>query len=118
GTGALDLRGPETGGEVVHADPNRPALPFGDADRRVAQDLADRPLEVAHAGFPGIALDDLAQRLVRDLDLPELQTVRLHLPAQEKAPGDLELLVGGVAGKGDDLHAVAQRSRNRVEHVR
>src|SRR5260370_2023167 len=30
---------------------------------------------------------------------------------------DLELLVGGVAGERDDLHAVAQRAWNGVEHI-
>jgi hypothetical protein len=30
---------------------------------------------------------------------------------------DLELLVGGVAGEADDLHAVAQRPGDGVEHV-
>ena len=48
---------------------------------------------------------------------PGFQPVRLHLPAHQIAVRDLELLVGGVAGKADDLHAVAQRPRNGVEHV-
>ena len=45
------------------------ALPFGDAHGGMAQDLADLALEVAHAGLARVVLDDLAQRLVVDLDL-------------------------------------------------
>ena len=40
-----------------------------------------------------------------------------ELLRDEVAPGDLELLLLGVAGELDDLHAVAQRRRDRVEHV-
>ena len=54
----------------------------------------------------------------RDLDLPGLEAVRLQLPLHQVAPGDLQLLAVGVAGEADDLHAVAQRPRNGVEHVR
>ena len=94
-----------------------PLLPFGDAHGGVAQRLADLALEAAHAGFARVALDDVAQRIVGDLDLARLEPVRLHLPAHQIAMRDLELLVGGVAGEADDLHAVAQRSGNGVEHV-
>ena len=48
---------------------------------------------------------------------PGFQAVRLHLAAHQIALGDLQLLVGGVAGEADDLHAVAQRPGDGVEHV-
>ena len=60
----------------------------------------------------------VAQRRVADLDLPHLEAVRLELARHEIAPRDLELLARRVAGKADDLHAVAQRPGNGVEHVR
>ncbi len=47
-----------------------------------------------------------------------LQAVRLELALHQVALGDLELLLFGVAGELDDLHAVAQRPRDGVEHVR
>ena len=40
-----------------------------------------------------------------------------QLLADEVAAGDRELLFLGVAGQLEHLHAVAQRRRNRVEHV-
>ena len=46
-----------------------------------------------------------------------LQAVRLELPAHEVTARDLDLLLLRVAGQLDDLHAVAQRARDRVEHV-
>ena len=52
-----------------------------------------------------------------DLALLGREAVGLELALHEIAPGDLELLLLGVAGQLDDLHAIAQRARNRVEHV-
>jgi len=75
----------------------------------MAQNLSDLAFEAPHAGLPRVVLDDLAQRLVGDLDLARLQAVRLHLPRHQVAPRNLQLLVGGVTGKADDFHAVAQR---------
>ena len=45
------------------------------------------------------------------------EAVGLELAAHQVALGDLHLLAGGVAGERDDLHAVAQRAGNGVEHV-
>ena len=45
------------------------------------------------------------------------QPVFLDLARDQVALGDLHLLVFGVAAELDDLHAVAQRRRNRVEDV-
>ena len=57
------------------------------------------------------------QRVRVDLGLFGLQAVGLELAANQIAPRDLQLLVFGVAGEADDLHAVQQRPRNGVEHV-
>ena len=108
---ALELRRAEDRDQIFARDPDRAALPFGNAHRGVAQRLADQPLQTAHARFTGVVLDDVAQNIVADLDLAGFQPVRLHLALHQIAVGDLELLVGGVAGKADDLHAVAQRPR-------
>ena len=47
-----------------------------------------------------------------------LQPVRLELALDQVSPGDLDLLVLGVARQLDHLHAIAQRPRDRVQHVR
>jgi hypothetical protein len=85
-------------------DPRRAAV--GDLHGDVAQRLADLALQIANAGLAGIALDDQPQRLIVDLDLLGLQAVGLELAANQIAPRDLQLLVFGVAGEADDLHAV------------
>ena len=117
-TSASNLRGPRiaarSSGPIVtllHAA-------FGDAHRDVAQHRADLALEVAHARFARVVVDDRHQRVVADLALFRLEPCRFELARDEVAPRDLQLFLGGVARKLDDLHAVAQRSRNRVEHVR
>ena len=110
-TSLSNCGGPEYGAKIVGVDPDRPALTLGDADGDVAQGLADLALEVAHAGLARVALDDVAQGRVGDLDLLRLQAVGLQLPPHQVAPGDLQLLVRRVAGERDDLHAVAQRAR-------
>ena len=79
--------------------------------------LADFPLQVAHTGLPRVVLDDLVQRGIGDLDLLGLEAVRVQLPAHEIAPSDLQLFLGRVAGEADDLHAIAQRTGDGVEHV-
>src|SRR5688572_12254015 len=91
---------------------------LGDLHSRVPQHRADLALEVAHAGLARVVADDRLQRLVRKLDLRDLEAVRLELALHEVALRDLELLFLGVAGKLDDLHAIAQRPGDGLEHVR
>src|SRR5262249_5586846 len=114
----LESRRAENGDEVLAADADRAALPFGNAHGGMAQRLADLPLQIAHARFARVALDDVADDVVADLDLPRLKAIRLELALHQVAARDLELLLGGVTGEADDLHAVAQRTGNGVEHVR
>ena len=103
----LELRRAEDGGEITGSDPDRPALAFGDAHRRMAQHLADLALQIPHARLAGVLGDDGAQSRIGDLGLARLQAVGLHLPAQQIAARNLELLVRRVAGEADHLHAVA-----------
>ena len=83
----------------------------------MTQHLADLALEIAHAGFARVVADYLAERLVGDRDLLLADAVRLELPLDQVATGDLELLLRGVAGEADDLHAVAEGPRDRVEEI-
>src|SRR5262249_42908063 len=103
---AFELRRAEDGGKVATRDPDRAVLAFGNAQRGMAQYLPDLALQAAHAGFARIALNDVAQRLVVDLDLTGFEPVRLRLAADQIAMRDLELLLGGVARERDDLHAI------------
>src|SRR5690606_1305896 len=84
----------------------------------VTQHADDLALEIAHARLARVALDDRAERVFADRRLLGLQAVRLELTIDEVALRDLELLVRRVARALDALHAVAQRPRDVVQHVR
>ena len=73
---------PRIAARSSRVDADRSALAFGNAHRGMPQRLADLALEAAHARFARVALDDVAEHIVADLDLALLQPVRLHLPAQ------------------------------------
>ena len=90
----------------------------GDGRRDLAHDLAEGAFERAHARLTRVVRDDRAERLVGDLDLVGTQPRTLDLAAEQVVAGDGDLLVLHVAVEGDDLHAVEQRQRDRVEHVR
>ena len=94
------------------------ASPFAICVAALRQRSAIRALEVAHARLARVLADDRAQRASRDRELLLRQAVRLELLRDEVALRDLELLVLGVAGELDHLHAVEQRRRDRVERVR
>src|SRR5215218_783387 len=86
--------------------------------RDLAADRADLALEPAHAGLARVQADDRLQPGLGERDLRALEPVALDLARHQVARGDLELLLLGVARELDDLHPVAQRSRDRVERVR
>ena len=122
--GALDrlleeALAPERLAQRIGVEDDRPlGLARGDPGRGAAQQLAQLALELAHAGLAGVLGDHGAQDLVADLDLVGLEPVALQLARQQVAAGDRQLLLGRVAVEGDDLHAVEQRRRDRVEQVR
>src|SRR6202041_3948279 len=64
------------------------------------------------------ALNDAPERIIGDLDLVRLETVRIQLATHKIAARDLEFFARRVAGETDDLHAVAKRAGNGVEHIR
>ena len=57
------------------------------------------------------------QAVVGEADLRVGEAVLLDLLRDQVAPRDLDLLLLGVPGQLDHLHAVAQRRRNRIEQV-
>ena len=90
---------------------------LGHAARDLAARGADLALQVADARLARALGDDRLQAGVGERDLRALQAAALDLARHQVALGDLELLLLGVAGERDDLHAVAQRPRHGVERV-
>lgn len=85
--------------------------------RRVSKDLPNLAFKAAHTGLPRVAANDGDESLIVDLDLIGLQPVGSDLPADKLAASDLELLAFRIARQADDLHSVAQRAQNRIEHI-
>ena len=81
--------------------------------------LGDLALEVADAGFARVVIDDLV-----DAPCPVMSSCSVVRPCSSSCFGtrccarDRELLVARVAGDLEDLHAVAERRRDRVGDVR
>ena len=86
--------------------------------RDLADDAGDLALEVAQAGLARVLADELLERLVAERDVLRRHAVVLELARDQVPARDVELLLLDVAGQADDLHAVAQRGRDGVEHVR
>src|SRR5829696_1097090 len=82
-------------------------------EQHVAADRRPRQAR-GHAGLGGAPLD----AGVGERDLRALEAVAPDLPRDEVALGDLELLLLRVARELDDLHAIAERARDRVQRVR
>src|SRR2546430_7968392 len=112
---ALVAARPEPGPNAFLVDTHLLAakLSFRDLSRRLAQDVRQPALEVAHAGFARVLTDDQAQRPVADRDLVAAEPVGLDLLGHEVPLRDPEFLVLGVARQLDDVHAVEHRSRER-----
>ena len=85
--------------------------------RDAAEHAADRALEIAYARFACVVGDDRVDRVVRELALLSRETVRFELTLDQIALRDLRFLGFRIAGQLDHFHPVAQRRRNRVEHI-
>ena len=103
--------------QLIDLDPHALGVALGDAHGHAMQDRAKLALEIAHAGLPRVVADDGADRVLLDLGLLGREAGGRELARHQIALGDLDLLVLGVAGKLDHLHAVAQRPGDLVEHV-
>ena len=78
----------------------------------LAADLGNLAVETAHPGLAGVVTHDVTDRRLLDHQLAFGNAVGLHLLVDQILDGDADLLVLGVAGKTDDLHAVQQRRWN------
>ena len=95
-----------------------PLAPSAIAHGGVAQQSPDLALKASNASLPRIVLNDVSERVIGDFNLARLETIGLHLSSNKIAARDLQLLARRVAGETDDLHAVAKRPGDRVEHIR
>src|SRR2546426_2525122 len=118
GEAVLVPLGTEVRREIFGLDLDRLGLALGDRSRNLAVDRPDLPLEVADAGLARVLADEPEERVVAHHELAFLETVLLQLLRQEEALRDVHLLVLGVTGESDDLHAVAERRDDRVLDVR
>jgi hypothetical protein len=97
-------------------------LALDDLDGDAADDRADLALEVTDAGLVGVAVDQLEQGVVGEGDLDGLllalvEAVLADLLGQQEAAGDRQRLLAGVAREAQDLEAVLEGRRDRVEVV-
>src|SRR5690606_8613305 len=90
---------------------------FGHLHRHMAKDTAYLALEIAHAGFARVRVDDGAQGLVGQFALLAAKAVGLELALYQIALRNLHFFGFCIAQKLDDLHAVAQGAGNGVQHV-
>src|SRR5581483_5037836 len=95
----------------------RLGLAGGDPRRRLPQQLPELALELPDARLARVLGDDTLDQLVGDLDLVLAEAVPLALPRPEVAAGDRDLLVDRVAVEADHLHAVEQRTGDRLRDV-
>ncbi|HIE92736.1 MAG TPA: hypothetical protein EYQ83_07665, partial [Acidobacteria bacterium] len=77
-----------------------------------AHRAADHAMQIFAAA--GYARGSTVERLVRDGHLRVVEAVLGELLAQEMLAGDHQLLLARVAGDGDDLHPVEERSRDAL----
>src|ERR1700674_3990069 len=93
------------------------ALPFRQPARLLTADGADSPFQIPHSRLARVMTDNVADRLFRKFNLLRRDSVFLDLPRNQVLERDVNLLFLGVALKLDNLHAVAQRLGNGIEHV-
>ncbi len=76
------------------------------------------PLQVAQARLPGVGSNDGPYGLGGNIELFGSEAVSLQLPGNEEVEGNLQLLLLGVAGKLQNLHAVLEGRGNGVQEIR
>ena len=90
---------------------------FDDAPGDLAAHLTNHPFQFAHSRLAGIVVDQFVDAGEMEAHLLPGEAVFTDLARHQITPGDLPLLERGIAGQADDLHAVAQRPRDRVEQI-
>ena len=100
---------------------------LGDLDRlllgdhqllhRLAGECRQLTLQITHARFAGVAADHQQQGVIVDRPFLGIKAMLGDGVRDQMLARDLDLLVLGVAGDPDDLHAVDQRAGN-IERIR
>ena len=115
----LEARHAEERRDQIGRHAHRLAAPLGPAPRDLPAHAGDLALEIPHAGLTRVPAGQQAQSLGRELDVHHrLETVLAGLLGHEVPLRDGDLLLLGVPGQRNDFHAIAQRRRHRVHHVR
>ena len=83
--------------EIVLANDDAFVLALENLAERLAGDLRQLALQRADSGLTRVESQDRAQRIVGEFELAVLQAVGFHLLRDQVAPGDLDLLVLGIA---------------------
>ena len=85
-----------------------PYFAFGDLHGNTPNDARDLTLQVTHAGFAGVVIDDGFDGPVFQRDLLGLDTVLFELLRHQMHARDVGLFPACVAGDLDDLQTVRQ----------
>src|SRR3984885_4574382 len=93
-------------------------LAFGQPPRLFTADGSDGSLQAAHTGFAGVVTYHITQSIVGKFDLLRVDSILLHLPRHQIAPGDVQFFFLAVTLEFNDLHTIAQRFGDRIEHIR
>ncbi len=92
-------------------------LALGKTAGLLAADGAQSAFQVAHAGFASVVPDHVQNGVFRKFNLLFGDPVFFDLPRDQVLECDVYLLFFGVTLEFDDLHAVAQRLGDGIEHV-
>ena len=114
---AADLNAPQKFLDDLLGHDQLFALAFRQPPRLLAADRAEIPFQAAHPGFPRVVADYVAHGFFRKLNLLGGDAVLFDLPGDQILERDVNLLFFRVSLQFDDLHAVAQRFRDRIEHI-
>ena len=103
--------------QIVGRDADSLGCGFGDLRDDFARSLADLAFQVAHAGLARVVADDLQQRLVREFELAGVQAIFAALARHQILRGDRLFFTFSIAAQLNDLHAVAQGTRDGIQRV-
>src|SRR5204863_5395181 len=86
--------------------------------RDFAGEGTDLPLQLPHAGFMRVVLNQPFQGRVRKFYPAALESVFFELARNEVSLGNLDFFRGRVTGDADGFQSIAQRGMNWIEPVR
>src|SRR5690625_5002797 len=101
--------------EFIDSYAVRTVLTFGDSGSDTAADRTDLTFQRPDARLARMLRNDFFESLAGDLNLIFLKAVFINLLGDQVLPGDLYFFLQGITADVDDLHAVAQRRRDRIQ---